>query len=114
MAKTYFRKLIWSEHITRYQWSQQYTKDCDYKFGLFEFVRMPFGLRNAAQTFETFIYQVLRGLPFAYAYIDNVLIASDSPDEHYQHLTLLFDRLKDYGVIINPVKCVLGVSPLEF
>lgn len=35
-------------------------------FGLFEFVQMPFGLRNAAQTFQHFIDQVLRGLPFCY------------------------------------------------
>ena len=39
-------------------------------FGLFEFLRMPFGLRNAAQTFQRFIDQVLRGLHFVYAYID--------------------------------------------
>ena len=51
-------------------------------FGLYEFVRMPFGLRNAAQTFQRFIDEVLRGLPFAYAYLDDVLFASSSPAEH--------------------------------
>ena len=50
-------------------------------FGLFEFVRMPFGLRNAAQTFQRFIDQILRGLPFCYAYIDDLLIASATPEE---------------------------------
>ena len=44
-------------------------------FGLFEYVRMPFGLRNAAQTFQRFIDQVLRDLTFCYAYIDDILIA---------------------------------------
>ena len=48
-------------------------------FGLFEFVKMPFGLRNAAQTFQRFMDQVLRGVPAAYAYIDDVLIASPTP-----------------------------------
>ena len=42
--------------------------------GLFEFISMPFGLRNAAQTFQCFIDQVLHGLPCAYAYIDDILI----------------------------------------
>ena len=55
-------------------------------FGLHEFVRMPFGLRNAAQTFQRFTDQVLRGLQFCYTYMDDVLIASATPDEYLQHL----------------------------
>ena len=58
-------------------------------FGLFEFRRMPFGLRNAAQTFQHFMDQVLRGLDFCYVYIDDVLIASHTPDEHKVHLHLV-------------------------
>jgi hypothetical protein len=49
--------------------------------GLFELPYMSFGLRNAAQTFQRFI-EVLRGLDFCYAYIDDVLVASTSEDEH--------------------------------
>ena len=55
-------------------------------FGLFEFLRMPFGLRNNAQTFQRFIDQVLRGLTFFYAYIDDLLIANTSLEEHKTHL----------------------------
>lgn len=47
-------------------------------FGLFEFLRMPYGLRNADQTFQRFIDYVLRGLPFCWAYLDDLLIASSS------------------------------------
>ncbi len=61
-------------------------------FGMFEFVRMPFGLRNAAQTFQRFMDQVLRGLPFAYGYIDDILIASANSEEHIQHLKAVFER----------------------
>lgn len=75
-------------------------------FGLFEFLKMPFGLRNAAQTFQRFIDQVLRGLPFAYAYIDDVLIASSNAEEHEQHLRSVFRRFDEYGVVIHPLKCV--------
>ena len=83
-------------------------------FGLFEFVRMPFGLRNSAQTFQRFIDQVLRGLDCSYAYIDDVLIASSSEEEHYHHLRAVLQRLSEYGIIVNPAKCVFGVSELEF
>ena len=71
-------------------------------FGLFQYLRMPFGLRNAAQTFQMFIDQVLRGLHFCYAYIDDLLIASTSPEEHQHHLRQVFQRLSNFGVVINP------------
>ena len=62
-------------------------------FGLFEFLKMPFDLRNTAQTFQRLIDQVLRGLPFTYAYIDNLLITSSSADEHKHHLRAVFQCL---------------------
>ena len=83
-------------------------------FGLFEILRMPFGLRNAAQTFQRFIDEVLRVLDFIYAYIDNLLIASDSEDEHICHLELLFQQLSSYGIVVNPSKCIFAASSLEF
>ncbi|BHF72618.1 hypothetical protein SprV_0401568600 [Sparganum proliferum] len=83
-------------------------------FGLFEFIRMPFGLRNAAQTFQRFIDRVLRGPPFVYAYIDDLLVASRNAEEHKEHLALVFDRLDQFGVVLNPSKCVLGVPSLDF
>ncbi len=43
-------------------------------FGPFEFLRMPFGLRNAAQTFQRFIDEVFQGLEFVFTYIDDILV----------------------------------------
>ena len=83
-------------------------------FGLYEFVQMPFGLQNAAQTFQRFIDQVLRGLPFCYAYLDDFLIASATVDEHKEHLRQTFHRLKEYSALINPSKCEFGVTTLHF
>ena len=83
-------------------------------FGLFEFLRMPFGLRNAAQTFQRFMEQVLRGLMFCYVYIDDILIASSSAEEHQRHLRLVFERLNDHGIQINPAKCDFGLQELDF
>ena len=83
-------------------------------FELFKFLKIPFGPRNVAQTFQRFIDQVLRGLPFNYAYIDDLLIVSSSADEHKYHLRAVFQQLDKYGIIINPLKCVFGVKELPF
>ena len=83
-------------------------------FGLFEFLRMPFGLRNAAQTFQRFIDQVTRGLDFVFPYIDDILVASNSEQEHICHLQQLFERLATHGITVNTAKCVFGHSSVEF
>lgn len=83
-------------------------------FGLFEFLRMPFGLRNAAQTFQRFIDQVTRGLDFVHPYIDDILVASSNEAEHQSHLRLLFDRLATHGITVNADKCIFGESSVEF
>ena len=58
--------------------------------------------------------QVLQGLPFSYAYPDNLLIASSSPEEHRQHLCVILARLQHHGIIINPATSVLLAEHLEF
>jgi len=68
---------------------------------MFEYPYMSFGLQNTAQTFQRFIDEVIRGLDFCYAYIDDILVASKSEEEHLQHLRMLFNRLQEYGVVIN-------------
>ena len=70
---------------------------------------MPFGLCNAAQTFQQYIDEVIQGLPFGYAYIDDLLKASETIKEHEQHLQLIFTRLSQYGIII-PAKRQFGAS----
>jgi len=81
---------------------------------LFKFTWMSFSLRNAAQIFQHFIDQVVRGLNFVFVYLDDALCASSSEEEHTRHVDALLARFAEYGVIINPCKCVLGSSELDF
>lgn len=83
-------------------------------FGLFEYIAMPFGLRNAAQTFQRFIDTVLRGLDFCYAYLDDILVASKNESEHRKHVRQLFSRLNQFGIVINPTKCVFAANEVKF
>lgn len=59
-------------------------------FGLFEFLRLPFGPCKYCTDFQCFTDTVLRGLPFVYAYINDLPVVSMSIEEHEPHLHLLF------------------------
>ncbi|CAH8512634.1 unnamed protein product [Dicrocoelium dendriticum] len=83
-------------------------------FGLFEFLRMPFGLRNAVQTFQRFIDSVTGSLDFVYPYIDDILVASASKEQHAEHLSILFDRLAANVITVNPDICVFQQPSVEF
>ena len=83
-------------------------------FGLYEYLYMPFDLKNASQTFQRFMDTVLRGLNFAWAYIDDVIIFSSSESEHISHVHDVFERLQSYVIRINSDKCIFGVSSLLF
>lgn len=83
-------------------------------FGLFEFLRMPFGLKGAAQTFQRLMDSVLRDLSFVFVYLDDVLVASSSAEEHLSHLRQVFQRLDEHGLIVNNAKCQFGLSEIDF
>uniref|UniRef100_A0A5S6QYL9 RNA-directed DNA polymerase n=1 Tax=Trichuris muris TaxID=70415 RepID=A0A5S6QYL9_TRIMR len=83
-------------------------------FGLFEYTRMPFGLKNAAQTFQRLMDTVVRGLPRVFVYIDDILVFSRTDDEHRTDLHAVFERLHRYGLTIRPEKCVFGQPSVEF
>lgn len=83
-------------------------------FGSFSFVKMPFGLRNAGNTFQRFMHEVLRGLDFCFSYLDDILVVSEDKGSHKDHLKQIFSRLKQYGLVINPEKCIFGASELVF
>ncbi|KAL1446948.1 hypothetical protein WDU94_003629 [Cyamophila willieti] len=83
-------------------------------FGLFEFVVLPFGLKNAAQSFQRFIHSIVRKFNFCFPYIDDMLIASNSEEEHKQHLHTLLAELNKFQLNINLSKCVFGVDEIPF
>ncbi|GBO39378.1 Uncharacterized protein K02A2.6 [Araneus ventricosus] len=83
-------------------------------FRLYEFNVMSFGLKNAPATFERFIHEVLRGLDFVFPYLDDILIASKSNQEHEIHLNLVLERLNTFGLRINISKSVFAVKEIKF
>lgn len=59
------------------------------------------------------MYGFWPALDFVYAYIDDLLIASEDEQQRRDHLRT-FERLKDYGVVINPAKYEFGSSEITF
>ena len=75
--------------------------------GLFEFVRMPFGLANGPSHFQRAMDQVFQDYlgKFVMVYIDDIVIFSKTIEEHIKHLETVFARLADFGLQIKPEKC---------
>ncbi|GFW87198.1 hypothetical protein TNCV_5125511 [Trichonephila clavipes] len=51
-------------------------------WGPYEYTHLCFGLVNAPQTFMRFMHEVLRGLPFCFVYLDDILCYSENAEEH--------------------------------
>jgi transposase InsO family protein len=87
------------------------------RFGLFEFNVMPFGLTNAPATFQNFINEVL-GLDildvFCNVYVDDILIFSEDPAQHVEHVREVLRRLHAAGLRADINKCEFNVSQVRF
>jgi hypothetical protein len=84
--------------------------------GLFEWVVMTFGLKNAGTTYKramNLIFHELLGI-IVEVYIDDIVVKSASLDSHLADLHLAFEKMRQYGLKMNPLKCAFGVSASKF
>lgn len=73
------------------------------RYGLYEYIIMPFGLCNAPATFQVFINDTLREYldVFCTAYLDDILVYSDTKEEHIQHVGKVLEKLQRAGLYLN-------------
>ncbi|XP_068213859.1 uncharacterized protein [Palaemon carinicauda] len=64
-------------------------------FGLFEYNVLPFSLTNAPATFQRTMQDIIRGVPHVYVYLDDIVVATTTWEEHLRILTSLFERLRE-------------------
>ena len=82
--------------------------------GNYAFKRLAMGLKSAGNTFCRFMHEVLRGVPNCFVYIDDIMIFSESEEDHWKHLSEVFNRLEHFGLILNKDKCVFAVTEVDF
>ena len=85
-------------------------------FGLFQFRVMPFGLCNAPATFERLMDRVLQGLRWTrcLVHLDDIISFGSTFDGALTNWTLIFERLRLYGLQLKSTKCHLFRSSVPF
>ena len=81
---------------------------------LWEWLVVPFGLKNAPPYFQRRMDNVLRDLPLCRCCIDDIIVWSKSTEEHIQHLEEIVKQLQEAGLKVHPEKCVFGADNIDF
>lgn len=84
-------------------------------FGLFQFNVLPMGLKNSPPTFQKVMSDTLQSCrQFSFVYLDDIIVFSKSPDEHFNHLKQVFSALLSKQFVLNPPKCEIMVSTIDY
>ena len=84
--------------------------------GLWEFLRMPFGLSNACATFQRALEIVLSGLTFdtCLCYFDDIIIPSNSLEQQCERLSAVLTRFRQHNLRVKASKCCFGADRVSY
>nr|ATZ69490.1 ORF3 polyprotein [Cacao swollen shoot Ghana Q virus] len=83
--------------------------------GLYEWLVMPFGLKNAPAIFQRKMDHCFAGTEeFIAVYIDDIIIFSNTEEQHKEHLKKFLERCKQHGLVLSPTKMKIGQKRIEF
>lgn len=85
-------------------------------FGMYQFKRMAFGLKNASASFQRLMNNFKNGLPHIHilVFLDDIIIISQSFNEHVKDLTDTFNHLKSFQLRANREKCQFVCSEIKY
>lgn len=103
-------------HLVRMRDGDEWKTAFKTRFGLFEYLVMPFGLCNAPAAFQYFLNEVFREELDIYVvvYIDDILIYSSSVEEHVHHVKAVLQKLRENMLFCKLSKCDFHVTSVEF
>jgi hypothetical protein len=82
--------------------------------GLYQYTRLPFGIKTAPAIFQQVIDTILSGIPGVAAYLDDVLIVAGSPDELRSRIEIVLQRIQDNGFRLRPEKCQFFLRSVKY
>ena len=87
--------------------SQQYTAFTVGSMGVYEFLRMPYGLCNAPATFQRLMQNCLGELNLTYTliYLDDIIVFSQTEEKHLHRLRVVFAHFLEHGLKLKLSKC---------
>ena len=83
-------------------------------WGAWKYLRLPMGLRNAAQSLQKMMDHILGDLEGVYVYMDDILCFTKTENEHLALIEEIFKRLDDNGLAIHKDKCLYQKTSLDF
>ena len=83
-------------------------------FGKYEYIKVPFGLAQAPAYFQELMTGVLKDLPFAMAYLDDIIIYSSTPEEHLEHIKTVFKKLHHAKLSMKLSKCHFFSKEIQY
>ncbi|MBW0532783.1 hypothetical protein O181_072498 [Austropuccinia psidii MF-1] len=86
------------------------------KFGIYEYLVLPFGLTNAPAYFQNLVNYIFVDLLdiFVVFYLDDIMVFSSSEEEHVKHVASVVQRLRDSNLFAKASKCVFHASSVEY
>ena len=86
------------------------------EYGLHQWTRMPFGMKTSPGAFQRIMEDILHGLTWrqALVYLDDVILFTETLDQHLELLAELLERFRISGLKLNPTKCTVAVTSVRF